>query len=185
VKIGAAILRAINRGAFWVFLRAATRGEIQGINVYLPYRSRMSNDQAKANISAALSCIARYAPTRLFRVQRYLRGIVVGWPQPGATTAHYRFDARMCILDGDFTLHPKHPVLLALTILHEATHARLHSCPYTTPEDRVRIERICVTTEILLINRLPGSQALSRRWESRLASLSEAEYTNEAMIRQA
>ena len=58
---------------------------------------------------------------------------------------------------------------LAMTLVHEATHARLWRAGFRYQNHlRERIERLCVTEEIVFVRRLPGSTSLIEKAEKLL-----------------
>jgi hypothetical protein len=109
---------------------------------------------------SALEIIARHQPKRLDRIRRDLRYILI-FKQPGAT---YWDDLRACALTTQsFTYKDAEDI--ALTIVHEATHARINSrgIPYDLAH-RARVERLCVNEEVSLARYLTdGSERASLR----------------------
>jgi hypothetical protein len=96
-------------------------------------------------VTSALEIIARYQPKRLDRIRRDLRYILI-FKLPGAV---YWDDLRACALPTYIV--SKDTEDIALTIVHEATHARIRSCgiPHD-PDQQGRNERVCVNQEISL-----------------------------------
>lgn len=171
----------LGRLSLWLMLRGSTRDVLFGMPVYLPYRPGERRDVTIKNLRTGLAYLARYAPATLERACRDLRGILV-WLIPEAAYGFYDRHRRLCLVDGDFAAEPLHPAQLALLIAHEAMHARLHECPYGTPAERVRVERLCVKAEILVASRIPGGEAMVQYLtERRLNTLDPSDYTDAAM----
>jgi hypothetical protein len=162
-------------------LRGSTRDVLFGMPVYLLYRPGERRDSTMQNLRTALTYLARYAPATLDRARRDLRGILV-WLIPEGACGFYDRRRRLCLVDGDFAAEPLHPALLALLIAHEAMHARLHECPYGTPAERVRVERLCVKAEILVASRIPGGERMAQYLtQTQLNALDPNDYTDAAM----
>jgi hypothetical protein len=119
-------------------------------------------------VQDALDLISKYDPRRSRRLHRDLRRIWVG-----ATPYRGEYDSEldMCVLQFEYVVSPDtSPARLALTIAHEAMHARLARRGIGYSESvRARVERICILSEIDLAERLPGSQALVDGARQRLA----------------
>jgi hypothetical protein len=77
---------------------------------------------------------------------------------------------QMCILDRDFYCrNDASTSRMTLTIVHEATHARLCKFKVKYSEDiRDRVERICIKSEIAFAKRLPDGKKLVEMAESKL-----------------
>jgi hypothetical protein len=88
----------------------------------------------------------------LSQVRRYLKSVVI----LPAGVPEYRHQFRACFLSVESVLNLSADKL-ALLIVHEATHGRLHALGVEGPSaDRERIERICVRQEVALARRLGG-----------------------------
>jgi ankyrin repeat protein len=120
-------------------------------------------------ISQALKLIARSAPREFARVARYLTAVVV----VPAMRPSGSFFGGVCLLDEDLLSWSRDPIEeIALTLVHEATHARLSELGFGRAKGvlRVRIERVCLRAEIDFARRIPGSQRtdlvrlLKREW---------------------
>ena len=122
-------------------------------------------------IGRALELIASADPKRFARIERDLRGFAL--VANGGD-----------VYDDDLRLYVVHlPALVsrsveevAMAIVHEATHARLHRAEVRWTEARAsRIEHVCVGQEVAFAERLPGaielvrlaSEKLQRRWWTR------------------
>lgn len=79
-------------------------------------------------------------------------------------------EQRRCLLDPVFVLSSSVEVV-ASTLVHEATHARLINAgiPYTY-ENRHRVEKACIRQELVFACRVPGAEDLRRRINEKLLS---------------
>jgi len=134
-----------------------------------PYAQRVAN---------ALALIGTHDPNRMRRIQRDLSAILV-WPlvSPGAG-AEYHPTERVCALYSK-DIKDKHSALVALSIVHEATHARLAAIAVTW-ENIARIEAICLRQELAFAERLPGGERLVAHLAEKLAAFSSGAYTRGA-----
>jgi hypothetical protein len=89
-------------------------------------------------------------------------------------------ELKTCILDRNYFNQPDISASeMALTIVHEATHARLFKFRIGYTEDiRERVERICIKSEIAFAKRLPDGQKFVEMAESRLLEMSADYWTN-------
>jgi len=121
--------------------------------------------------SEALALMRTVAPRRFHRMQRDVR--IVGLSSRGAS--YYERLLKAIFLDVD-VLKSDVPAIAA-TIVHEATHARLHrSRVRAYSAERDRHERICIAAEIDFASRLPDSADLV----ARLRRSAENPWWNEA-----
>jgi hypothetical protein len=126
-----------------------------------------------AKVTSALEIIAQYQPKRLDRIRRDLRFIVIFNQQAGS----YWHDLRACVLPHDIIAMNTERV--AVSIVHEATHARLHArgIPYDLPL-RARVEGVCINEEVSLLRFLANG---SERAAARLALLETPWWTEEQL----
>lgn len=144
MRLGTLAAHLTLRAALYPYLiRTSPRQTCLGIEV-----ADLTNDEADpqpyfAKVTAALEIIAKHEPRRLDRIRRDLRHIVI-FKQPGAA---YWVDIAACALPPSIASNDAEDV--ALTIVHEATHARIRSrgIPYN-PAQQARNERICVNEEV-------------------------------------
>lgn len=105
-------------------------------------------------VEAALNVIRDYDPIRHRRLVRDLRHIWV-WQVPG-TVARFRVAEWTCDLDEQF-VETSAPELIASTIVHEATHARLDRMGFGYEEAiRERVEHLCLRREVAFAKKVPG-----------------------------
>lgn len=143
---------AIKRAVFAIYRLGCVRCDISGLIVYLPHSSRQEFDRSEANVRGAVWILDRFDPLRMRRIRRDLSsGIVV---VPGTSSAHYIRDIGVCVLNAKRVLEGTQ-LSTALSIVHEAAHARMRHLPNNTPERRARMERICIGAEIGFVSRLP------------------------------
>jgi len=116
-------------------------------------------------VGAAIALIKARDPLRHRRMTRDLDRV---WVRllPGVSGS-YRHSIRTCQLDTRFVLAETTSVaVIAATILHEATHARLMACGFDYAEGRrQRIEAICLRREIAFARTLPDGREVRERAE--------------------
>jgi hypothetical protein len=106
-------------------------------------------------VREALHLIKTHDRLRYDRLTRDLKRI---WVDPAVPpNASYRSRLDACMLNDRFVLdEDSTPELIAATIVHEATHARVYACGIGYEEKlRPRIEAICVRRELAFSNKLP------------------------------
>jgi hypothetical protein len=108
-------------------------------------------------VTAALKVIKENDPRRFHRVQREIR-FVVNCTRPFGGGAYFS-DTKACEFEFEALRSDEeiqfYTYWYACALVHEATHGRLQSCgiPYT-PDNRARIEKLCVTEERRFARRL-------------------------------
>jgi hypothetical protein len=112
--------------------------------------NRHHDDLFTNAVLVALILLEHHDPRRLERVFRHISYIV---NSEGTALARYDFELRACFIDFGrlFPLYrdpEQFAALLALIVVHEATHGKLTALglPYT-PDCRGHIERICADEE--------------------------------------
>jgi hypothetical protein len=130
-----------------------------------------------SKIDQALNLISEFDPRRYLQIRRDVKKIWVS-AAPGYC-ANWMDDFQMCILDSDYFCRDNVSASeMALTIVHESTHARLCKLKIEYTEDiRDRVERVCVKSEIAFAKRLPDGQKFVEIAESRL-QIPESYWTN-------
>jgi tetratricopeptide (TPR) repeat protein len=118
----------------------------------------------------ALCLIKTHDPHRYSRLLRDLDRVWVRF-LPGAR-GRYSIPLRACELNPRFVLDAASSAeLIAATIVHEATHARLWDCGFGYEEAvRARVENVCVRSELAFAAKLPSGQAVRARAEQKLAA---------------
>ena len=115
-----------------------------------------SEDQEElfSRLAAAIELIERYDARLRHEIATNLRRVLIS----SASGAHYLSGLQACRLGAQTVLHAS-TLSLAMTIVHEAMHARLdHEHWSYNPEERERVERACTEAEIAFAERVPGSE---------------------------
>jgi hypothetical protein len=114
--------------------------------------------QVMRRVEEALRLIKTYDQRRYDRVIRDLERVWVRLV-PGAL-GQYKHSLRACELDERFVLaETSPPDVIAATIVHEATHARLWRCGIGYDENvRARIEAVCFRRELAFARMLPNGE---------------------------
>lgn len=131
-------------------------------------------------LEAALDLIKASDPRRYGRIVRDLDRVWVRLV-PG-TIGHFDASLRACVIDERFVLRDTTtPEMIAITIVHEATHARLDRCGIAYEEAaRPRIEQICFRRELAFVRRLPNGEAV-RDWVAQSTQLAPDTWTNASL----
>ena len=135
-------------------------------------------------LKEALYLIKTHDPLRYQRLTRDLKRV---WALSIQYPTAY-FDRRLdaCMLNTQFVLaEDSTPELIASSIVHEATHARLESYGIVYEEvRRPRIEGICVRRELAFSAKLPNGQQVHEWAEHKLTSYcNHASLTNAALTK--
>jgi hypothetical protein len=129
-------------------------------------------------IEQALGLIQRHDPVRYRRI---LQDIERVWVRilPGAI-GRFNFSLNACELDEKFVLaEAARPELIAATIVHEATHARLmHSGIGYDEGIRVRVEAVCFKREFVFSTKLPNGEEVREQAERNLAYYGTEHWTD-------
>lgn len=132
-----------------IHVRPATVGRLGDTSIYVASSCGPSQPVFE-KVGSALELIRSVDPLRFSRVQRDLRSILV----TDIGVSSYSFATRTCTLDLRL-VRDKSEAMAALTIVHEAVHARLYSAGIVTwRRIQPRIERICVREQIAFAGRL-------------------------------
>jgi hypothetical protein len=123
-------------------------------------------------VEDVLRLIAHAEPSFFRRMKQAVRRILIA-PSGGAAGSYWSF-LDGCALSAHHVLTDS-TTSVAMTLIHEATHARLHQKGIRyTPQLQPRIEAICVRAEVDFARRIPGMEhlvaeaedALSKPWWS-------------------
>ena len=135
-------------------------------------------------IEAALLLIKRYDRIRYDRLLRDLQRVwVLLLP---SSIASFEYKIYTCEIDTRYCLaETTTPELLATTIVHEATHARLwrHGIRYEEAQ-RPHIEEICLRREIAFAAKLPNGEDARDQAERTLALCATGAYWTSAAFRE-
>src|SRR6185312_1657817 len=161
------------------------RHDYCGMRTYLGLVDAEEMAAGKKHVTMALACIAEYDARRFARLKGDLRGILV-YPFSRQITASYIRSSRFCELSPSAAISNDW-LHTACLIVHEGTHARFSKVRRDDPDARVRIERACLSQEIVFLEIVPTTDAIGRaaRVETRRTSiegLREEDYTNAALF---
>jgi hypothetical protein len=143
------------------------------------YEDKEKGKQILTRLEAALALIKRYDRVRYDRIIRDLRRIWVVL-LPG-NIANFAYQLETCQIDTRYFIADTTTLeMIASTIVHEATHARLWRFGYEQAI-RSRIEAICIRREIAFAAKLPNGEQVRDSAEKRLTfSASQDIWTNAA-----
>src|SRR6266404_3234344 len=146
--------------------------QVRGFDVGILLQSKSRRSAILVKLERSLGLIAQYSPVQNRRVQCNLARLFVFRIPPNL--AEYHPNSRMCFIDCDYLISKKLlPEELAMTIVHETTHANLTRRGFGyDPATRSQVERICVRAEIAFAKRLPDGASLA---QSAIASLDRGE----------
>jgi hypothetical protein len=128
--------------------------------------TKSESDPSLRRAEEALDVIKRHDPLNYMRVIRNLDRVWVT-VEP-ASRACFRRSLNACVLDERYVLATTTtPEMLAKTIIHEATHARLDHCGinYDDEKQRIRIEAVCMRREVAFAAKLPQGTPLQEEVE--------------------
>jgi hypothetical protein len=145
--------------------RFSVRRDVHGIQLVVP----AANDHADgffAKMQQALDIIRDADSRRWARIRRHLRRIVL--LNGGGEFYHPELHAYVVDLPSFLA---RSPLEVASSVVHEATHARLHHKGISyEPSIRERVEMVCVGEEIAFLQRLGNTEELVARKRSSLES---------------
>ena len=121
-------------------------------------------------VGSAVQLLATHDQHRFARIRRDLKRVFVYWI-PGSW-GRYFAPLDMCLLDAAFVADPATtPELLAATIVHEATHARLTKRGIGYDRSiQPRVERLCLQAELDFAAKLPNAQRVREVAEASMAA---------------
>jgi len=132
--------------------------------VVLNTRPDIETDAVLGRLDAVLDLIRRYQPRRYRLLQRDVAGFVV---QRYACRGAYLPPRRTCLVELTFLASPDFSdAQIAASIVHEATHARLHRLGLALTG--AAAERVCRRAEIALGRAVPDGAAVIARAEESL-----------------
>jgi hypothetical protein len=129
----------------------------------------------------ALHLIKIHDPRRYRRLKKDMDRVMVTLATSSAL-AHFDLRLRACVLSEEFVgSDDSRPEMIAATIVHEATHARLHTCGISNKEPlRTRIEAACFRREIAFAAKLPNGELVRNQAERCLAFYADPAYWTDA-----
>ncbi len=163
-------IRATYRLAF----RLGERRRLRGVPVSLP-DGNPEADRLSARLDRALELVERYDPAALRILTHDFRGILVF----GRESTHLAYSGPhvgYCVLTERFVKAPETTAQrLALTFVHEATHARLRRAGIEYERGlRKRIELVCARRELAFAKRIPDNTDAIARIEGEISSWTKA-----------
>jgi len=143
------------------------------------FEDKKTAQQILTRLEAALALIKHYDRFRYDRIVRDFRRIWVTLLPTNIANFAYQIEA--CQIDSRYFLADTTTLeMIASTIVHEATHARLWRFGYDEAL-RSRIEAICIRREIAFVAKLPNSEQIRDGAEQRLTlCASQDVWTNTA-----
>lgn len=154
------------------------RHALEGVEVWL------LDSDTRDRVAAALAIVRRTDPWLHARLGALFSGGIFVFASDHVFRGEFHVEGKRCVLsvgDGD---DGHSPWDIALTIVHEAAHARLHARGIGYPEGRrARIERLCVGREIAFARRAGASPDDIEDMLDWREGLEEAAFTN-AVLRQ-
>jgi hypothetical protein len=159
-------------------LRISTGRRIDGVWVGVAFS--FEPEPILHRVEEALRLIQKYDRLRYNRLIRDLERIWVR-DVPGALGS-FDHSLHACSLDREFVLAEKSSAeLIAATIVHEATHARLDRCGISYEEKlRPRIEAACFRREMAFAAKLPNGEQVREQAERKLEFYNIQDYWTNA-----
>jgi hypothetical protein len=167
------------RSAFW--LLSSSRKRIDGLWVATG-ESKADCALVWRRVEGALCLIKTYDRRRYDRLLRDLERLWVRVSAYGFLGCH-NASINACELDTRFVLaESTSPEIIASTIVHEATHARLWRCGIDYEERlRARVEAVCMRSEIAFAAKLPNGREAREQAERALElCVADANWTDAA-----
>jgi len=159
-------LTGLNRAWLWFVFRMSSSRALHGIPAAV-----LGDDPEHCfdRLDEALDLIARYDPTTLDRMRTLFRGILV-FGGERYRRAYWNDTARLCVVTETYVRSStQRPEDLALTFVHEMTHARLHRAGVEYREGRrAAIEVICAMAELAFARRVTLDPSLAEGRERRI-----------------
>lgn len=160
-----------------MMLRLSSGKRVDGLWVGTYYQTKA--EPTLRRVEEALGLIKKYDRLRYNRIIKDLERV---WVRllPGAL-GKYTHSLRACELDERFVLaDTSPPEVIAATIVHEATHARLWRCGIGYDESlRHRVEAVCCRREVAFASKLPNGERVREKVQDYLA-ISPTAWTNAA-----
>ena len=172
-RLHAFLYRALSRvvaSAFEDALRSGRRQTVHGIPVIV---ARESADVQLERVTAALGLIAEHGPRRLSGMQSQFASILV-WYGVAPASGSYHPAQRVCALSSEFVEEPDTtPVRIAMTLVHEAEHARIRQRGEKVSVSKYQEEWLCAGAAVAFARKVPGAKDIADRYSRRLEQISE------------
>lgn len=142
------------------------RTSVEGFEVANLSESKEDSELLR-RVREVLLLISRTEPSFFRRMKQAVCRILIA-PSGGAAGSYWSF-LDGCALSAHHVLTDS-TTSVAMTLIHEATHARLHHKGIRyTPQLRPRIEAMCIRAEVEFARRVPGTEQLVAEAESALS----------------
>ena len=163
----------------WAALRLSTARQLDGLWVGIAFAGEAAEPIFR-RVEDALLLIKENDRLRYSRLIRDLERVWVR-DLPGALGTFSR-TLRACSLDRDFVLaETTRAELIASTIVHEATHARIEGCGIHYEEKlRPRIEAVCFRRELAFAKKLPNGEQVREQAERNLVAYAKQDFWTDA-----
>lgn len=127
-------------------------------------RSRALLDRVRA----ALDLVARHDPKSLAGIADHFDHIQV-LSTLGVANAQYLHAERLCLLSAEYLERPgTEPARLAMSLVHELTHARHFSRAKPAAMSLAQAEWLCIGAELAFVRKVPGTAHLQQAARKRL-----------------
>lgn len=157
---------AVRIRALQVGLWLSPEQRVHGVQVVV-FGGKSEEGALVSKIREALTLIAQVDPKRFCRLSRDIEYIAC--IRAVYALGQYIDQARACVLDLDYVRRTTDPAQIAIVIVHEAIHARLHRAGVLFSTERAsRIERACAREEVRFAKRIPGADQLLEWTKERL-----------------
>ena len=150
-------------------LAAGTARSFHGLAVIM-HRAELGHTEAcLRKVREALDLLSEHAPEHLAGMRDRFAGIFV-WNGLVAAVGRFSPTERLCELDCAFVERDTTSTSeVALTLVHEATHARLRAGAAAQRLDVAEEEALCISAELDVARCLPGAAVLVQDANRRLA----------------
>lgn len=119
-------------------------------------------------VRAALELVARHDPKSLAGMADHFDHVQV-LSTLGVPNAQYLHGERLCLLSAAYLDRPEtEPARLAMTLVHEFTHARHLSRGGGATMSLAQQEWLCIGAELAFVRKVPGTEPLRRAARKRL-----------------
>jgi hypothetical protein len=152
----------------WEFRRSEHR-VFAGVRVAVFWPTGEERDMLFPKLEAAIALLEATAPKYLARLRRNAEGVFLD--AMTKSLGQWQASLRLVEINKDWVMRADTaPEDVALTLVHESTHAWLTSLGISYAEPiRARIEHICFLTELAVAPRLPHSERLIAALHRQLA----------------
>ena len=157
------------RAGFGIAFRIGHRRILHGIPSSYGGRLAAAN-LAWERLDLALNVLHEHDRRQYHAVRTRLKAILIG----GSTRTrrvYYMAPAQACVFTPAYFADTASPTWLAGTLVHEMTHARLHTMGFEYAGESIRrIERICTRQQLAFVQRVPGSELESTHLSNVMAA---------------